>query len=184
MIFENDLTTLNLQLFSDSHTMSGSILMGESHAKKGKVDSRMNMGSGILEDKNGHRDFDFDVGSQKSTLKYGKSGFAYSITKKHQVLSYTHLIMFYTIRSSSITRETQGRAKDNSDSVQFQMLSSMSAQERNKAGASSSFRKGAGIGSSSSHYEKSLNATPRDDQKKKLESASLDLSDSSSKKYW
>jgi hypothetical protein len=48
------------------HTMSGSILMGETHkgkstknGSKSKVDSRLNMGSGILEDK------DFDPSNLK-----------------------------------------------------------------------------------------------------------------------
>ena len=90
--------------------------------------------------------------------------------------------------------------KNQSDSMQFQTISNISGTEKSKIdpqSASSSKRAvgSAGMSSSSYHEKTHNNATPADELKrkkkgvtpgsnKKFESASLDLSDTSSKKYW
>mmetsp|Transcript_27351 Transcript_27351/g.51070 ORF Transcript_27351/g.51070 Transcript_27351/m.51070 type:complete len:459 (-) Transcript_27351:1917-3293(-) len=154
------------------HTMSGSILLGDSptkgkstkKAKSGKVDRRLNMGSGVLDDE--------------------------SVT--------THNLK--TISISDLAAEdgiNRLHANEQSDSMQFHTISNASAPDKthNPSNLSvNSAKKVSGLSSSSHCENTNTNTTTRDDPRhkkagftpnKKLESASVDvLSDSSSKKYW
>lgn len=79
-------------------------------------------------------------------------------------------------------------ASDKSESMHFQTLSNLSAS-KHFVHETGSAKKGVGLGSSSSHYEKSSGAKQQAGERglgpKTLASASMDkMSNSSSNKYW
>lgn len=153
------------------HTMSGSILLGDSptkgKSKLGKVNRRLNIGSGVLEDES-------DTAHNVKTISIGDLAAAEDGINRLHTNEQSDSMQFNTVSNNSATDKAHTPSNLSVTSVKrVSGLSSSSHSE--KSTAKTTAHKG------QRNRNKKTGSTPN----KKLESASVDvLSDSSSKKYW